>query len=63
MVNMTDGAHITVWLSPLKLLLCHLNPPFVGAHNQTRTGDPVLTKNVLYQLSYVGTFTDYLDII
>src|SRR5438128_734705 len=25
-----------------------------GAHDRTRTGDPVLTKNVLYQLSYVG---------
>ena len=25
-----------------------------GAHGRTRTGDPVLTKNVLYQLSYVG---------
>ena len=27
-----------------------------GAHDRTRTGDPVLTKNVLYQLSYVGLF-------
>ena len=25
-----------------------------GAHDRTRTGDPVLTKNVLYQLSYAG---------
>ncbi len=25
-----------------------------GAHDRTRTGDPVLTKNVLYLLSYVG---------
>ena len=28
--------------------------PGAGAHDRTRTGDPVLTKNVLYQLSYVG---------
>ena len=28
--------------------------PITGAHDRTRTGDPVLTKNVLYQLSYVG---------
>jgi stress response protein YsnF len=25
-----------------------------GAHDRTRTGDLVLTKDVLYQLSYVG---------
>src|SRR3972149_298122 len=25
-----------------------------GAHDRIRTGDPVLTKNVLYLLSYVG---------
>ena len=29
---------------------------YAGAHDRTRTGDPVLTKNVLYQLSYVGLF-------
>ena len=28
--------------------------PSSGAHDRIRTGDPVLTKNVLYQLSYVG---------
>ena len=41
----------------LKSLLCHLT--FLlrnGAHNQIRTGDPVLTKNVLFQLSYVGIY-------
>lgn len=27
---------------------------FAGAHGRTRTADPVLTKNVLCQLSYVG---------
>src|SRR3972149_5567235 len=27
-----------------------------GAHDRTRTGDPVLTKNVLYLLSYVGNW-------
>ena len=25
-----------------------------GAHNQTRTGDLILTKDALYLLSYVG---------
>jgi hypothetical protein len=25
-----------------------------GAHDQDRTGDLILTKDVLYQLSYVG---------
>ncbi len=27
---------------------------FCGAHDRTRTGDLVLTKDVLYQLSYVS---------
>jgi hypothetical protein len=26
-----------------------------GAHDRNRTGDLVLTKDVLYRLSYVGT--------
>src|SRR5688500_16088467 len=30
-------------------------PHSLGAHERTRTADPVLTKNVLYLLSYVGT--------
>src|SRR3990172_6378644 len=34
--------------------MCQPSPPENGAHNQNRTGDPVLTKNVLYLLSYVG---------
>src|SRR5205809_7598375 len=35
--------------------ISHFAFPFSnGAHDRTRTGDPVLTKNVLYQLSYVG---------
>ena len=57
MVNMTDSANIAMWFSPLEFFLCHfnLNPPsLLQAHNQIRTGDPVLTKNVLYLLSYVG---------
>ena len=29
-------------------------PPPVGAHDRNRTGDLVLTKDVLYRLSYVG---------
>jgi hypothetical protein len=30
-----------------------------GAHDQDRTGDLILTKNVLYQLSYVGELTSF----
>jgi hypothetical protein len=33
----------------MKHYLCH------GAHDRNRTGDLVLTKDVLYRLSYVGT--------
>jgi hypothetical protein len=29
-------------------------PCFNGAHDQDRTGDLILTKDVLYRLSYVG---------
>ena len=32
-----------------------INPPYInGAHDQDRTGDLILTKDVLYRLSYVG---------
>ena len=34
-----------------------LQPPPVGAHDRNRTGDLVLTKDVLYRLSYVGGLT------
>ena len=39
--------------------MCRAEPPDAwpdvpGAHGRTRTADPVLTKNVLYLLSYVG---------
>lgn len=27
---------------------------FIGAHDRSRTGDLILTKDALYQLSYVG---------
>jgi hypothetical protein len=37
--------------------LAILDPLYSSAHNQIRTGDPVLTKNVLFQLSYVGTIS------
>jgi hypothetical protein len=30
-----------------------------GAHDQDRTGDLVLTKDVLYQLSYVGELSHH----
>ena len=41
------------WPAPYNSLFCPRNS-IGGAHDRTRTGDPVLTKNVLYQLSYVG---------
>jgi hypothetical protein len=28
--------------------------PFQGADGETRTPDPIITSDVLYQLSYVG---------
>ena len=32
-----------------------IKPPYInGAHDQDRTGDLILTKDVLYRLSYVG---------
>ena len=32
------------------------SPNLNGAHDQDRTGDLILTKDVLYRLSYVGWF-------
>ncbi len=55
MVHMPNGAHVYVWFSPFKFLFSHFNLRLFRAHNQIRTDDPVLTKNVLYRLSYVGT--------
>ncbi len=54
MVDVTDGAHIYVGLAAIELLLCHYFPHLFQAHNRNRTDDPILTKNVLYRLSYVG---------
>ena len=35
--------------------ISHNKPPYLnGAHDQDRTGDLILTKDVLYRLSYVG---------
>jgi hypothetical protein len=35
--------------------ISHDKPPYInGAHDQDRTGDLILTKDVLYRLSYVG---------
>ena len=44
------------WLLPTKLWSVYPESPSLisGAHDQTRTGDPHLTKMVLCQLSYVG---------
>ncbi len=38
----------------LLIQICH------GAHDQDRTDDLVLTKDVLYQLSYMGLPTTFL---
>jgi hypothetical protein len=40
-------------LFPIFSLLCLFSPKS-GAHDQDRTDDLVLTKDVLYQLSYMG---------
>ena len=58
---MTDGAYIAMWLGALELLFRHFNPPLITAHKQIRTADPVLTKNVLFLLSYVGTCSYYIE--
>ncbi len=39
---------------PLKKTKIQHIRPTSGAHDRDRTGDLVLTKDVLYQLSYVG---------
>ncbi len=59
MVNVTNRAHIYVWLCSFKFFLCHwkispCNKSLYGAHNWNRTSDLFLTKEVLYRLSYVG---------
>jgi hypothetical protein len=32
-----------------------------GAHERIRTADLILTKDVLYQLSYMGEIIEFLD--
>src|SRR5436309_9011509 len=59
MVHVPNRPHVDVRLRPLKFLLRHhalLAATVIrdGAHDRIRTGDLVLTKNALYQLSYVG---------
>ena len=37
------------------MIFLMIQPPALnGAHDQDRTGDLILTKDVLYRLSYVG---------
>ncbi len=37
------------------MIFLMIKPPYInGAHDQDRTGDLILTKDVLYRLSYVG---------
>jgi hypothetical protein len=57
MVHMPNRPHVHVRLRSLKLPLRHgkyLLVKKTGAHERDRTADLVLTKDVLYQLSYVG---------
>ena len=54
MVNVTNGSHVYVRFTTIKLLLCHYFPLLFQAHNRNRTDDLILTKNALYLLSYVG---------
>src|SRR5207244_9953412 len=59
MVHVPNRPHVDVRLRPLKFLLRHhalLAATVIrnGAHDRIRTGDLVLTKNALCQLSYVG---------
>jgi hypothetical protein len=66
MIYMPYRPHIYMRLRPLKFLLPHLLTSLMtehfidetffvrGAHDRDRTGDLILTKDVLYQLSYVG---------
>jgi hypothetical protein len=58
MVHVSNRPHVHVRLRSLKLPLrhgCYLYKlEKTGAHERDRTADLVLTKDVLYQLSYVG---------
>ena len=54
MVNMTDSTYVYMWLGSVKFLFSHFVLPLFRAHHRIRTDDPILTKNVLYRLSYVG---------
>ena len=59
MIHMPNRPHVHVRLRSLKLPLRHgkyLSKKYYnsGAHERDRTVDLVLTKDVLYQLSYVG---------
>ena len=42
-------------LKMLKQLFLNIFPGFAGAADRTRTYDPIITNDVLYQLSYSGT--------
>ena len=44
------------------MILLMIKPPNLnGAHDQDRTGDLILTKDVLYQLSYVGWLLLFIE--
>ena len=43
------------------MFLMITSPCFNGAHDQDRTGDLILTKDVLYRLSYVGWLLLFIE--
>ena len=47
-----DGVFIAIHI----VLKNHNNLTRTGAAEETRTPDPIITNDVLYQLSYSGTF-------
>jgi hypothetical protein len=57
MVDVTDGADVHVRFTAIEFFFGHVRDPRAacdGADVQDRTGDLVLTKDALCQLSYIG---------
>ena len=56
-VDVADGADVDVRFRAIKFFFSHVcdpRPACDGADDQNRTGDLVLTKDALCQLSYIG---------
>src|SRR5207248_10697237 len=61
MIDVPDGADVHVRFASIEFFFGHVNDPLSvyvnecsGADDQNRTGDLVLTKDALCQLSYIG---------